>query len=216
MGTDIDRSQSSVPALYDPASSIDADDIEFPRLYIAQATHQFVQDGLAKSGALVLASGGDDPDPVILAQPGDSKGVDLHILSLRKSKSDSVDGELVRYNFDDPDVPPTAWTVYTYFVALPGVEDDVPVKWILTRSGKPAAQKMNTVLARAAGSAPPFMTAFNLTTAERRDAAKGHRWFVPRVKPIEPSEDAVAVAGKLFDLVNRSGAASRQDTEPAI
>ena len=153
---------------------------------------------------------------MILAEPGGQKGVDLHILSLRKSKSVSVDGELVRYNFDDPDVPADAWTVYTYFVALPGVENDVPVKWILTRSGKPAAQKMNTVLARVAGAAPPFMTAFNLTTQERRDAAKGHRWFVPRVKPIEPSEDAIAVAGKLFDLVNRSGAAQRVDNDPAI
>jgi hypothetical protein len=142
--------------------------------------------------------------------------VDFNVLALRKSKSISVNGELVRFNFDDPDVPPEAWTVYTYFVALPGNEDDVPVKWILTRSGKPAAQKINTVLARTAGEQPSFMSGFNLTTSERHDAQRGHRWHVPRVKQIEPSEAELAVAERLYKMVNQGPARARHADEPAI
>ena len=217
MGHELAEVNSAVPALYDPASSIDADDIEFPRLYIAQGTHGFVQAELVRRGSLVLATGGDDPDPVVLANPGDSVGVDFHVLALRKSKSVSVNGELVRFNFDDPDVPPEAWTVYTYFVALPGNEDDVPVKWILTRSGKPAAQKINTVLARTAGEQPPFMAGFNVTTSERHDAQRGHRWHVPRIKPIEASDSGIAVAERLFKMVNQNQrAVSASDNDPAI
>lgn len=204
METGLTEGHSAVPALYDPASSIDAEDIEFPRLYIAQGTHGFVQAELVRRGSLVLATSGDDPDPRILTQPGDVKGIDLSVLALRKSKSVSVDGELIRFNFDDPDVPPKAWTVYTYFIALPGIEDDVPVKWILTRSGKPAAQKINTVLARTAGSQPMFRSAFNLTTAERVDVQKGHRWHVPRIKPVEESDEFFEVAKGLSGMITMS------------
>lgn len=216
MGTELTEGHSNVPALYDPSTSIDADDIEFPRLYIAQGTHGFVQAELVRRGSLVLATSGDDPDPVVLAQPNDPTGINFLVLALRKSKSISVNGELVRFNFNDPDVPPEAWTVYTYFIALPGIEDDVPVKWILTRSAKPAAQKINTVLARTAGQQPSYMSEFNLTTAERHDVQKGHRWHVPRVKPVEPIEGDVAIAAELFKMVNVRNTATVADSDPAI
>jgi len=218
MGTDLaQHTNGNVPALYDPASSIDAEDIEFPRLFIAQGSHGFVQEELVRRGSLVLATSGSDPDPNILTLPGDKDGVKLHVLTLRKTKSlTDAEGNLQRFDFNDPDVPPEAWTVYHYLVALPGIEDDIPVKWILTKSGKPAAQKMNTVLARSAGTQPVFKSQFTLRTSERNDQARSYRWHVPVIVPSEPSDGDLVVAERLFTMAQGVNHQRVVENEPAI
>ena len=220
-GTDLAEQQSAVPALYDGASQITAEDIEFPRLYIAQPGHSFTVEGIAQYGDLVLAAGKDDPDAQVIfpyvEKPKDDEGVLIHPLALRKSLSDDSTGELVRYRIDDESAPASAWTVYTYFLALPGVEEDVPVKWLTWRTRKPAAQKINTRLAKTSGQHPMYANAFLLTSARRHNTVEDYRWSIPRVRPVDADEDNIKIAEPLYAMVNQNRrAVEKSDTDPDI
>lgn len=206
---------SQVPALrHDPATQLDQRDLALPRLYIAQDMHNAVQDGLVKRGSIFVATDSDDPDPVVLAEPGSEDGVRFHVLGLRKGKSISIDGELFTYAYGDPDAPAEAWTTYSYLTFVPAYGNDVPVKWLLTRTGRPTAQKINTVLARSAGKRPSFTNAFVVTTAQKQND-KG-RFFVPRVQPVEAVDADLADAESLYETFVGADEAPEAGNEPAI
>lgn len=202
---------------YAGAPGLDAEDFVLPRLYLGQSITTAVEDGLVESGAFFVATDKDDADPTVLAPKGSEDGVVLHVLALRKGKSVSIDGELTTYAYDDPNAPEDAWTTYTFAVAIPSYDSDLPVRWLLTRTGRPAAQKINTILARAAGSKAPHEVAFRLTAVQRQND-KG-RYYVPRVQPIEASEADVEVAATLAAALSDSFAGYTQATStnaPAI
>ncbi len=227
MGNEVAVQAGGVPALaHDPASQITAEDISFPRLYIAQDMHDQVQEGLVKRGSIFVASGSEDPAPNVVAgagktldgKTGDQKGVDFYVLALKKGKSISVDGNLFTYAFDDPDAPEKCWVTYTYLIAAPGVDEVIPLRWLLTRTGRPTAQRINQVLALSGGQKPSYTNGFNLTTKETKND-KG-RFFVPVVKPIEPTDEALTIAERQFQqfaAAEQRAAVSRPATdEPAI
>jgi hypothetical protein len=160
--------------------------------------HTAVQEGLAKRGQIFLGNGSDDPSPEVVSEPGlDADGVDFYVLSLKKGKSISIDGQLFRYDFDDEDAPEKAWTTYTYLIALPDVSEQLPARWLLTRTGRPTAQRINQVLALASGQKPDYACAFNLKTKGTKNA-KGS-FFVPVVSPIETTDEGLKVAEALHD-----------------
>jgi hypothetical protein len=177
---------SQVPDLVrTPALTITAEDVALPRLYIGQFMSKAVQDQLVKPGCIFSATGQDDGDPQILYDPSakDAKGVVFYVIGLRKGKSISEGGELVLFDYDDTSAPPDAWVTYNYTVAVPDIDTDVPFKLLLTRTGRPAALKINTVLKKNGITGPSWVNAFELTTAPRENA-KG-KFFVAQVKPIE-------------------------------
>lgn len=216
---------ADVPDLYRGSSAFDitAEDIAFPRMYIGQGLSNAVQDGLVGLGDIYIAQDADDADPTVLYKRGDpdEKGVVFHPLLLVKGKSRSIDGQLETWRWGDPDVPPDAWTTYTYFVTLDNdlANRDIAYRYLLTRSGKPAALKINGVLSELAGEAPSYTAAFRLTTAERFNKNK-QRYFVPRVARVEPTEQGLKQAADLAELVeaNRPKAFEAANTadEPAI
>lgn len=212
-----EATKGSVPALvHQPALEIEAEDVALPRMYIGQYMSDHVKDKSSDvaAGDIFSAVGSDDPDPQVLFD-GDGEGVLIHVLGLRKGKSLSVDGELETWSYDDPDAPAEAWTTYNYFVFLPEVDQDVPYKWLLTRTGKPAAQQINTVLKRAEGRGPSWSVAFRVTTAQRKNR-KGE-YFVPRVRQVDAEEDHVAQAEKLAQMIaGVSAEAQATGDEPAI
>ena len=224
MSTAVEQVSASVPDLVrTPALDITAEDVALPRIYVAQFTSQAVKDGLVKPGALYAASGSDDPDPQILATPGNKDGVaedkaiTFHVLGLVKGWSHSEDGgDLQTWRFDDPDRHPDAWVTYTYSVALPEIDDQVPYRWLLTRSARNTARGINTVLVKNAATAPSYGTAFAAFTAHRSNA-KGE-WYVPRVKPIEAKKENVEIAERLAVMVSNANPADINATgeEPAI
>lgn len=227
MGSEVAQaSKSQVPALRDPRI-ITAEDIAIPRLYIGQAISKPVEEGLVKSGNIFTAQDDSDPDPQVLAEGGeaDTDGVVIHVLDLRKGISRSIDGVLETWAYNDPNAPVPcketgAWTVYTYFVAIPEYADDIPFRWLLSRSAQPAAQKINTVLMRNKGGTPPYEYAFRVTTTKRSNK-KGQQYFVPRVAQIEPASASVQVAADLYSLVEAnqarvSAAHSADNNDPSI
>lgn len=202
MGADLAAPQTAVPDLVrrTAANTITVDDIKFDRLYIGQAISEPVQQGLVKVGDLFTAQDKDDPAPNILAKAGDKNGVVFHYLDLRKGKSRSLQGVLETWKYDDPNVPQDAWTTYSYFIAIPEAADDIPFRLLLTRTGRSAAQKINTILMRASGSQPPYELAFRITT-DLRQNDKG-KFYVPLVAPIEADAKSIAVARDLYEQVH--------------
>lgn len=199
----VERPAAAVPDLVrTPALTITAEDVALPRIYIGQFMSKAVQEQLVKPGVIFSATGQDDPDPQVLWSESDKKnpGVRLYVIGLRKGKSISDGGELQLFDYDDPNAPPDAWVTYNYTVAIPSVDEDVPFKLLLTRTGRPAALQMNTVLKKNSIGGPAWANAFLLTTAARENA-KG-KFFVPRVAITEPVESEVAVAASLAEMMS--------------
>lgn len=212
-----EATKGSVPALiHQPALEIEAEDVALPRMYLGQFTSDHVKDKSTDvaPGDIFTATGSEDPEPKVLWN-GEGDGVLFYVLGMRKGKSLSVDGELETWTFDDPDAPVEAWTTYNYFLYLPEVDQDVPYKWLCTRSAKPAAQQINTVLKRAEGKGPSWSIAFRVVTAHRKKGQ--NEWFVPRVHQVEADEEQVAQAERLAEmLAGVSAEAQATGDEPAI
>lgn len=229
MGSEVAAQAPAVPALrHDPATTITADDIAFPKLKIGQDMHDQVQNGLVQRGEIFTVTSKEDPDPVILDvagpkigddKPSKQKGVNIFFLGLRKGYSLSVDGNLYTYAFDDPDVPEKAWVTYTYLTAIPDASEILPVTWLLTRTGRQSAQRINQALALAAGRPDgQYSVAFTLKTKETKND-KG-RFFVPIVLPYEGTDEEIAKAKSLFEAFGPGGPgeqkAKRATSEPEI
>jgi len=210
-----EREAAQVPALRPtPALEIEAQDIALPRLYIGQFMSKAVQDQIVKAGAIYSATGQDDPDPQVLWNQGDSDGVRFYVLSLRKGKSIQDNGELVLFDYDDPNAPADAWVTYNYAVAVPSVEEDVPFKLLLTRTGTPAARNINLILKKNATRNPAWATAFNLTAAPRENA-KG-KFFVARVSQVEAVKAEVETAEQLALMLAAAPIEVQATEQPAI
>jgi hypothetical protein len=221
MGQDLSTTQNSaVPALYDPANTITNEDVILPKLKVGQYSSGLVQDEIVPAGALFTVTDAEDPEPVVLAETKDKNGVVVHVLSTpRKGWSYSDDeetgGELLRWAFDDPERHPKAWVTYTYPVLIPEADTDVPYTLLLTRSNKPTALKINTVLKRNAGSGPPWATAFRLTT-QRRERGN-NKWFVVQASPVEAKPEHVALAEKLVqDMTGTTADVQATGEEPEL
>lgn len=215
--TAVTKRESKVPDLVaTPALTITAEDVALPRLYIGQYMSQAVQEQRVKAGCIFSATGKDDPDPQVLWEHGSKKdGVRFHVIGLRKGKSISDGGELVLFDYDDQAAPPDAWVTYNYTLAVPEVDQDVPFKLLLTRTGRPAALKINTVLKKNAILGPAWDSAFVLTTAARENA-KG-KFFVAQVTPVAAQPDHVKVAESLALMMSSSAPeVDATGEEPAI
>lgn len=206
------QEKAAVPDLVrTPALDIGAEDVALPRIHIAQFSSKAVQNDLVKPGILYSSVGQDDPEPVELAAP-----LLLHVLTMKRAKSYSEKGgDLERYEYNDPDAPAGAWVTYDYTVVLPAYDADVPYKFLMTKSGRPAAQQVNTVLIRHAQSGPPWELAFEVHTAERTND-KGKYW-IPQVRQVETKPENVAVAEALGIMMSSSAVeASSTGSQPDI
>lgn len=200
-----------VPDLYrTPAFEFSAEDVALPRLKIGQYMSAFVQEDQVEAGALFTSLSQDDPDPITVDAP-----LRFHVLQLEKAKSISEDGELTVFDYNDPEAPEDAWVTYNYVVVLPEHDQDMPVKWLLTKTGRPAAQQINTVLAKNAAAGPTFLQAFDVETI-RKENDKG-KYFVPRIKHVEADAEHLAIAEKLAVMISPDAAAVQSSgAEPAI
>lgn len=226
MTTEIEQRTSNLPALAPtPALEIGADDVALPRLYLGQTSSDFFKDGLVPAGCIFTAAGKDDPEPNVIVE-GEGKppvvsldnGPRFYVLGMRRGKSITIDGELFTYAYNDPDVPAEAWTTYNYALAMPGVDPDVPVKFLLTKSGQGTARAINTVLKRNEAKGPPWEIAFQLGTREQSN--KKGKWFTAIVRHVEADPAEVEIATNLATMVSGADVgrvdAAATGEEPAI
>lgn len=217
-GTDVaPQEPAGVPALAGtPATELNAEDIALSKIKFGQGQSNAVQDGIVPLNCIYATTGPDDPDPVVLWEQGDEKPLRLHVLALKKGKSISVDGELELYAYDDPNAPAEAWVTYNYVVVLPDHDTEMPYKLLLSKSSKPAAQAINTVVAKNA-TTPAYKLAFDLVVKPRENA-KG-KFCVAQIRHVEASDEGIEVAEKLLAMVPQEQTpppAEPQVAEPAI
>lgn len=216
--TEVAERASQVPALAStPAIELDVNDIALPRLYIGQYMSHAVQEGRIKAGVLFAAENADDPDAYALWTPAEKPkpGVLIHVLRMRKAKSLQANGELLLFDFDDATAPPEASVTYNYTLCLPEVDPDLPFKWLLTRTGAPAAKKMNTVLIKNSISGPAYQTAFRATTAPRENA-KG-KYFIAQISPVQADQAHTDIAAAIDAMLGDAPASSAaRSDQPAI
>lgn len=185
----VKQDEAKVPALaYVPKIEIEQEDLMLPKLKIGQDTSFQVKRQFAKRGDLFTIVSKEDPDPTILSSHGDGTSIVFHVLDMYKGKSLSEGGELEMWHGKDMvNAPPEAWTTYNYVLCLPEIEDrEVPIKFLLTKSGKGTAQQINMVLKKEEGRLPAYAIGFELKTSFRSNA-KGE-WFVPEVRRIEQDD----------------------------
>lgn len=208
-------SGGGVPALVQPSLDLTPEDVALPRIKVAQFSSAAVQDEIVSPGAIFASAGSEDPDPVVLYEPGSEEGVTFYVLGLKKGKSITVDNELVVFDYGDPEAPPDAWVTYTYFVAIPEVDEVLPFKWLFTKSAKPAAQQINLLLKKNEATGPSYGIAFSATT-QKRENDKG-KWFVPRVRQVEANPEHVKLAEDLAVMIaGQSLDAAPSSSAPAI
>jgi hypothetical protein len=198
------REAPKVPDLVrTPAQQITSDDVIIPRIKLGQYMSPAVQDELVKFGSVFATSGKDDADPQVLWTPGDAEGVRFYVLRWYKAKSYTPgDGEpLEMFDFDDPNAPAEAWVTYNFVIAIPSVEDFVPFRLLLTKSGKNAALQILTILKKNARMGPDWNNAFSLT-ASTRENKKG-KFTVPRVAVTTAIPSEVTTAeGMALDMAS--------------
>lgn len=213
---------AAVPALVQtPALQISADDIALDRIYFGQYMSQAVQAKLVELGDIYAAPSADDGDPTLLwkwSEDTEDPGVLIHVIQLTKRLSvQDGSGSLQLFDFGDPEAPADANVTYNYVLVCPELDQDIPYRMTLTRSGSKAARNMNTTMIRAAHTTPSYGLAFRLTSKIIK-GGKG-TYAEATVKSVEAEPANVAVAEKLFQSISQSQAsqpASAPANEPAI
>lgn len=181
---------------------IDAGDVSLSRIKVAQSTTRQAQAGIVTPGQIFASTSEDDANVLFDPKAKNAEGVLIHVLGMTKGKSASIDGSLERYAFNDPAAPPDSWVTYDYIVCAPELEDPFPLKWLMTRSGAPAAKAINTVLRKRQADGPPQANAFRITTAQRKND-KG-TYFVPVVSVVEADPKHVEASSQLAAMIASS------------
>lgn len=196
-----------------PASTITAEDIAIPTIYMGHRAQSLVEAGFAKAGDIYAALGQDDSEVEILWE-AKTAGEGVLILPLFMFKSFSyspgVGQQLEMWPFeakgrpypdgpplDDPDPRKRAWLTYNFTLYLPEVDPDMPYKTRFYRSGAPAALKINQVTSRNHDK-PSYTNAWRWTTAQKQ---KPQVHTIPQLLPAQPTDEQVAGAARLFELL---------------
>jgi hypothetical protein len=181
------------------AETIGTEDLAIPRMMIAQATSQAVQDGLVPVGAIYVASDANDPEPVVVHEPGSKSGVLVHPIALRKQwaySDEAGDFRLVDYAAEG--VPQDAQLAYTFVTLVPQFDAGLPVSVMLKSTATQTAKRICLWIKRAE-PAPPWSVAFRLTTVPRQND-RG-RWFVVQATSAEPDANHVEQAAALAAML---------------
>ena len=207
-----------------PALEIESQDVALPKLKLGQFTADAVKAQLVPAGSLYTTVGPDDPDPETLLAPAGrgakdtsaaESGVKFYVLGMTKGWMYSEQGssDFETWEWNDPSRHPDAWVTYRYTVAIPEVDEEVPYTLIMTKSAKPAAKQMNTVLAKSGRL--PWHTAFEVRTKHKSKGS--NEWFIPLITTVETDADEIKVAEKLAIMVAGQAAEfNSTGEEPAI
>ena len=236
-GKAIAQTEAQLPELAptrDEDFSVDAADIQPPRIKAASPTTGAAADGLVPNFCVFSQKGREDDEPQILVEAGDTAGVKVYVLRMYKTKSANVNpnnwneemrrgGELRSWKFDDPSAPAFAKTQYNYVLYVPASEDsDLPHNLLLGNTSAPAARAINTLLAQRKQDGHPIHTqAFALWAEKREREMDGqvNRWAVFKSRPVDADPAEVAEATRLLGMIQqaptRTVEAPVVDAEPA-
>lgn len=155
MSKDLQPISETSTALAVPSSThadLDLGDIVLPKIILQHGQSQLVDAGVAKKGDLMLGASADDIGAVKLTGFSDEP-VKMYILSTQKTAAIFRTGEApdfaAAHGRRDPN-DPDSWDVFFYQCYIPGVEEDLPARWMLAKTAaRPAYQAINTLRLRA-------------------------------------------------------------------
>lgn len=202
MTNEVATTGASVPELYRPpiSAGLDASDIRLPKLKIGQFSTNQVQDQLVKAGDIFSHLTAEDATLLREAKPkvGVEDPLEFFVLGIRKgwSMKDEND-DLQSYADDDarvpalmenPDPKKRPWRTYSYTVAVPSVDEELPYTLLFTRSSIPAARTINLFVKRYESQGPGYEVPFMLRTKYRENGE--NRWYVAAVEQAQEPANA--------------------------
>lgn len=224
--TAVAKQDRAVPALVaTPALDLDGSDFTPPSIKIGQDISGQVKSGSVRPGQVFWHTPGDDDTGYLMAEKGEP--VRMYVLALRKGKSLTKNRKLQTFGFRDPAAEQQTddngklirpWTTYTYTVFVPEHDTEIPFRVLLTKSGKPAADQINSVLMRNAQQ-PPWAQCFALKAVDAT-SQHGDKFYKAQVTVVDANDDEVAAAEQMYLNAVAGGRADEalpeSDDAPAI
>lgn len=193
---------ADLPGLYE---TVDQDARMVPSVYLMQGLSTAVQDGIAKPGDVLLALGASDPAPTFLIgkdpQTGESRDsftafvIARRISYARYSGADMDWLDKAEYDAARLAGDRDAWVNYHYILAIPEVDDLLPARILLTKTGGTRiARQINTLLDRQirAGNTDPIAVKFTVKTDVGKQS--GQKYFAFQVALVSGDPQGLAAA----------------------
>lgn len=185
----------ALPSLYEAA---DNDARQLPSVYLLQGLSKAVQNGIGKPGQVIVGLGADDPDPTFLIEEKDGK-FDAYILDRRKSYARyGQGGQMDWLDKDEYDEARRAgdrdvWVNWHYTIAVPSVDETVPMRLMLSRTaGLKASKALNFVVDKAIALGQIPVATFSVTEATSKTT--GSKYHMLQVTSGESTTDGLKAA----------------------
>ena len=207
----------ALPDLYE---TVEATDRQLPSIYLLQGLSQAVQNNIGKPGDVIVGLGADDPAPTFLI--GGEAGSDsftAYILDRRRSYARYPKGGQMEWlTKDEYDLARQAqerdvWVNWHYVIAIPEVDDFVPMRLMLSRTaGLKASKALNFLVDKslAMGSMP--VARFSVTEATSKTT--GSKYSMLMVTSAEPTQEGLDSATQQQSFFG--GQKQARDDAPAL
>lgn len=219
MSTEVATQDAGLPDLVRPAqaaaNTLDANDVTLPRLYRGESQSNAFKDGNVELGSIYIAQGSEDPEPITVAttKKGEesSSTIRAHFLAVKKGLSVRENNELRTWQWGDPSAPAEARTTYDFTLVLPEIDEDIPVKVLMSSTSTQTAKRINFLLLKLDDPTrwPELAFELSIKRREKTDGGSKQVWYVWQAKTVEADENHVAIARKVADMMGISG-----DTTP--
>jgi hypothetical protein len=207
---------SDLPAMPSGFSSstddVGLDDIKLPRIYLMQQLSEFVKDGSARSGDIVMAGDTDDVPVHLLDRKDGPDSFTAYVVNRRKFAATTAGGG-IEFHSDNKRDPqdPDSWEGWFFDIAVEG--EQLPIRWMLWKTaGRPAAQAINTLIQRALGNGETDPVCIEVKTKSKTNK-KGQEYFVPVIAKGTPSKEGLEKAYAVRELALALNASRRTEND---
>lgn len=207
----------TAPALPSMYESVDSADRQLPSIYLLQGLSQAVQNNIGKPGQVIVGLGADDPSPEFLINE-DNDSFTAYILDRRRSYARYQQGGQMEWlTKDEYDEARRAqdrevWVNWHYTVCVPGVDDTVPMRLMLSKTaGLKASKNLNFIVDKALAMGQMPVAKFTVGEATSRNT--GAKYHMLMVTATDADQEGVDVAVKQQAYFTATRAA---DDRPAL
>lgn len=189
----------AMPAQAGYGGEVGIDDIKLPRIYLQQALSEFVKNGDARPGDIVMAGDTDDQPLHLLDRKNGPESFTAYVVNRSKFAA-TTSGGGIEFHPDGKRDPadPESWEGWFFDLAIEG--ELLPVRWMLWKTaGRPAAQAINTLIQRAIGNGESDPICVTVKTKPKTNK-RGQEFFVPTISPGSPTKEGLEKAYEVRKL----------------
>ena len=206
---------AALPSLYE---SVETSDRQLPSIYLLQGLSQAVQAGIGKPGQVIVGLGADDPSPEFLVNDPKDDSFVAYVLDRRRSYARYPQGGSMEWLDKDEYDSARAlgerdvWVNWHYTLAVPSVDDTVPMRLMLSKtSGLKASKNLNFIIDKALAMGQ--MPVARFTVAEATSKTTGSKYHMLMVTGAEADKTGLDAAIKQQQYF---GGTRAQDDAPAL